>query len=179
MVRPELIVAIALAVVACKSPPKRIPSNHRGNEIGACDPNPSAGTAKGEPDVPGGCRADTECTEGRNGRCNRRGDPHSGYQNVCSYDQCLSDAECPDKAVCTCGNNSGSYCRASTCRRDADCSDGVCSPSFGCRGFLEGYHCHTSDDTCVDNQDCASPTQCVYRAEVGHWACSNLQCPVG
>jgi hypothetical protein len=38
----------------------------------------------------------------------------------------------------------------------------------GC-GFIGGYYCHTPNDQCVNDSDCAS--SCVYDATVGYWRC--------
>jgi len=113
---------------------------------------------------------------------NRRGGGHDAPRNDCEYDACLADTDCGAAGVCDC-NGTGNFCLGGTCRIDADCgAGGACSPDHGCRGGMHGYFCHTSADTCVNDSDCWKTDQntgCHFEPQVGHWACVNLQCPVG
>lgn len=95
-------------------------------------------------------------------------------------DECLTTADCADagfEAACVCGNYvlipGPNTCIASTCRVDADCGDGgYCSPSTstGCSyPGCGGYHCHTCDDQCVNDSDCASDSCGV--DSTGTWVC--------
>ena len=171
---------------------RRVPMNHRAvadacpttRAAGAC-PYPDAGTLTG-------CSTDSQCTMGTNGRC---------IQEVrvaacsCSYDQCASDSECTGGAVCACRVNSrgargANVCLAANCRTDSDCgAQGFCSPTldFGCGAYtgLTGYYCHTPQDECIDDGDCAGRDAgpfgggmpfCGYSPMVGHWACASVQC---
>src|SRR4051794_10670844 len=153
----KAIVVTGLALCGCSSKPERTPQEHRGNTITAC--SPSSPGSPGSDDT--GCHADADCKDGENGRCNRVGNGHAGYRNECGYDRCLTDADCTGGGTCQC-TGGGNYCRPGNCRRDADCSGGlVCSPTPSCpdlgggnRGSIDGFYCHTSADTCVDDKDC-------------------------
>jgi len=78
------------------------------------------------------CKSDTDCTAGRNGRCQLNSSPCRTY---CSYDDCSADADCPDRQPCTCRSSDAdtmaNRCLAgSTCRIDADCGEcGFCALS--------------------------------------------------
>ncbi|HKO91194.1 MAG TPA: hypothetical protein VJU61_08580 [Polyangiaceae bacterium] len=130
----------------------------------------------------GECVSDADCTANDNGRCNNNREYWS-----CSYDTCYSDATCTSGGPCACEGESGSLgntCLSGNCRTDADCpGSGYCSPTLGgCGNYggVVGYYCHTAADTCLDDADCASPTQgpgyCLYAPEVGHWSCGYGQC---
>jgi hypothetical protein len=135
------------------------------------------------------CHLDSDCTSGTNGRC--VGNGHDGCS--CSYDSCATDADCASGQLCDCrdqwhyGSNGPNQCLPSNCRTDADCGpNGYCSPSLdpGCGAFagVTLWHCHTPQDTCVNDSDCANldggfgQAYCGYRPDVGHWACSTTQC---
>lgn len=139
--------------------------------------------------APAECSVDSECTQGQNGRC--VGNPHDGCS--CSYDQCVTDADCGSNQLCSCrqdwhyGAGGPNVCMMSNCRVDADCgAGGYCSPSYDaqCGAYfgVTGWFCHTKKDECVNDSDCAqvdggwSAPFCGYRPEVGHWACSTTQC---
>jgi hypothetical protein len=103
----------------------------------------------------------------------------------CDYDQCLTDADCGATGLCSCKGETryggaqsyGNVCVPSDCRTDADCCPGQwCSPSDDRGGFygVHSYHCHTSQDTCIDDADCASDAArmiCAFDPVTGHWAC--------
>ncbi len=106
----------------------------------------------------------------------------------CQGDQCLSDGDCPAGSACGCASQFGgnamhnNECLVSTCRVDADCASGLCSPAYGqgCAG-LAGYYCHSAADTCCTDADCASQKsesgfdltdRCNYGPTVGHWQCA-------
>ncbi|HEV3188903.1 MAG TPA: hypothetical protein VGY54_00325 [Polyangiaceae bacterium] len=110
--------------------------------------------------------------------------------HTCTFDQCLNDTDCAPGAVCGCANQFGgnaihiNACVASTCRVDADCASGLCSPARTAYcGSLSGYHCRSAADTCGTDADCASrksdagfslPDQCSYEPTVGHWQCAPI-----
>lgn len=141
---------------------------------------PEAGTG-----APTDCHSNAECTAGRNGRCD--GNPHDGYR--CTYDACYSDGECGG-GVCACSGASratNNVCLAGGCRVDADCGGaGFCSPTLGSCGHYGkavAYYCHTPEDECIDDEDCAgaSPSSgqsgyCAYEKSIGHWKCSTAEC---
>jgi hypothetical protein len=129
------------------------------------------------------CHSNSECTEGRNGRCD--GNPHDGYR--CTYDQCYADSECGG-GVCACNGASratNNVCLPGGCRVDADCgASGYCSPTLGSCGHYGknvAYYCHTADDECVDDDDCSANASgqkgyCAYEKSIGHWKCSTSEC---
>src|SRR5260370_6166442 len=75
-------------------------------------------------------------------------------------------------------------CVFGNCRVDGDCGNGgYCSPSRATRCAsrgVTGYDCHTSNDRCFDDSDCAAAgcasSWCIYQPEVGYWACSYGVC---
>ena len=55
-------------------------------------------------------------------------------------------------------SGSSNVCYPAGCRVDADCGPGgYCSPSptLGCCGGPSGFHCHTPQDSCLNDSDCA------------------------
>jgi hypothetical protein len=104
----------------------------------------------------------------------------------CVYDSCFGDSDCPSSQVCVCGPNNGfglrvltNVCVPSNCHVDADCGAGeFCSPSRGYCGSVDGYYCHTKDDTCVNStSDCGcGGNACVYAPTVGHFVCASNTC---
>jgi hypothetical protein len=133
----------------------------------------------------GECFRDSDCSAGENGRCF-----NSRENRQCTYDECFSDSECSLGGPCACGGRySGdpgpNVCMAGNCRTDADCpSTNYCSPTqgeCGSYGGIIGYYCHTPSDTCVDDAECVGDSTrgagyCMYRPELGHWACGFGQC---
>ena len=78
--------------------------------------------------------------------------------------QCGQDSDCADGGVCLCDvsqiplSGSSNVCYPAGCRVDADCGPGgYCSPSptLGCCGGPSGFHCHTPQDSCLNDSDCA------------------------
>lgn len=145
----------------------------------------------------GTCKADSDCKEGKNGRCVAIGGGRMEPRNTCSYDACFVDADCGGAAVCECGHveNSGQWphtCVAADCRTDADCgSGGFCSPSTPLCSRSSGgghFYCHTLRDECMVDSDCPRPNkktygpldvQCVYSGTTRRWVCMSEECPVG
>jgi len=136
---------------------------------------PSCVTGSGE------CLSDADCMAHDNGRCQ----DNRGLW-FCTYDSCYSDATCTNGGPCACEGESGSpgnTCLPGNCRTDSDCAGGYCSPTLGgCGNYggVIGYYCHTAADVCLDDADCttsmAGAGYCMYRPEVGHWACGYGQC---
>jgi hypothetical protein len=191
-----VVSASALAVLAVKcggsttvSP--HTPKVHRAAAMMCDNTRPPGITDAGAPmdsglpdsGIPGQCNQDSDCTQGNNGRCsfNRIG-------KVCTYDTCTTDAECANGGVCMCreGASSGTnHCVGGVggCRVDADCGpNGACSPSFGScgnYGGTEGYYCHTSSDTCVDDSECTeggTMGYCMFETKMKKWQCSYSFC---
>ncbi|MGH7285394.1 MAG: hypothetical protein ACRELY_28055 [Polyangiaceae bacterium] len=135
---------------------------------------------------PSCCAADTDCTDGNNGRCTVTG--NGGPR--CTYDECATSSDCSAGKSCGCGDiNPYSYniCVASNCRTDSDCgAGGYCSPSldFTCGtygGEYAGIYCHTAQDQCANDSDCSSGTQaasgrCSYNPESSRWECATGFC---
>jgi hypothetical protein len=128
------------------------------------------------------CRQDADCTQGTNGRC--LGGLHC--VTSCSYDSCFSDSDCPTDKACLCRGNESSFvanvCVPAECHTDLDCgSRGFCSLSLsGCFGAEicgDGYYCHTSHDSCIDDNDCASRHACFYDLLEKRWSCKQYTLP--
>jgi hypothetical protein len=124
------------------------------------------------------CMYDADCTSGVSGRCLAPQPLPPGAQ--CSYDECFSDADCPANTPCDCRDSAASSTpnsclTGSDCRVDSDCGAGnYCSPS---PGLAAAYHCHTSNDTCVDDSDCRQPEYCAFNEQNGYWSCAVLLPP--
>ncbi len=167
-----------------------IPIYHRAEP--ACCPTERGPSPSGQPYGTGqaaGCTSDSQCTSGVDGRCF----PFEGLVGPggCSYDQCLTDSDCPSGASCLCrssaSDSSPNICVAGgNCVLDSDCGEGgYCSPSNGCEGPA-AYYCHTAADTCINDSDCApgdaggaacaSAPSCVYDSEAQHWGCTQMIC---
>jgi hypothetical protein len=201
MVKRALFPLVALAVAgiwfATSACAKRseVASSHRAVAV-ACEKARGPGNpGKSEG---GMCKADADCTKGKNGRCQLRGARYR--QNECTYDECFSDADCDGgKGVCGCEHDAtnqgaGHYCSPGNCRVDADCGKGgFCSPSMpncSLNGpyYPTGYFCHTKKDECTNDDDCKPPskkgygpigTRCAWAPESARWVCSSEECPVG
>ncbi|MES1158090.1 MAG: hypothetical protein ABUL67_03215 [Haliangium ochraceum] len=105
----------------------------------------------------------------------------------CSFDQCLTDADCGAHGLCACaadyyGGNVAYHpniCVQGNCRVDSDCgSAGFCSPSRGHCGSFEGFYCHTPKDTCVDaTKDCGGcAPSCTYSPAAATFVCGGSAC---
>jgi hypothetical protein len=106
----------------------------------------------------------------------------------CSFDACLTDADCGPNAVCACstdyyGGNAAYHpnvCVAANCHTDGDCgTGGYCSPSRGYCGSFQGFYCHTPADTCVNaTTDCQScgENACIYSPAIGIFGCGTSIC---
>ena len=138
----------------------------------ACTPSPLSAP-------PLACATDADCT------------PASGVTRfcvagACSFDQCLSDADCPSEEACTCSGttfgwshvSNGARCVPAGCHVDADCGDGgACSwttTPMGSFYGVSGLYCHTSMDSCGSDADCGgdgswNTPYCAYSAR--HWSC--------
>jgi hypothetical protein len=170
----------------------RVPLAHRAVAT-ACPqtrPEPTCmHDAPGTRPVNGGnCNVDADCTAGTNGRCVASA-PFAGICSVCSYDACTTDADCASVGTCDCRFDfqGANVCSPGNCRVDADCgAGGYCSPSRPtCLGYPEetsatlGFFCHTPNDTCANDDDCATSTQprlCRYDGRA--WRCFDFPgCP--
>lgn len=148
----------------------RVPKEHRAShaqcptERGAITP-----TSDGCPVSALHCAQDSDCTSGKNGRCNDVGVCPSD----CDYDDCFQDSDCEHQTPCFCRQSATdkNYCfTTSNCTVDADCGDGgYCSPSLIANSCIcqspsctEGYFCHTPRDGCIDDSDCPTMQSCAF-----------------
>jgi len=132
------------------------------------------------------CTSDSDCAAtGVNGRCVNGGGPAGSY---CTHDSCMADTDCPSGETCACHGSpytyrAGNACVPGNCRVDADCgTGGYCSPSAAstcgsATSLCLGYYCHTSQDVCINDSDCASQA-CIYSSSAGYWACASYIPPI-
>jgi hypothetical protein len=146
-------------------------------DSGSCDADAGANCT---------CNADSECRDGKNGRCVVVGNGRP----ICDYDECFAASDCASGSSCACGDIyaiSNNVCVPSNCRVDTDCgANGFCSPSYGSCGKFggeyEGIYCHTAKDTCVNDSDCTGgangngPGFCAFATESNAWECSYTFC---
>jgi hypothetical protein len=150
----------------------RVPIEHRA-QAKACNPAPGqfmpdAGAAS--------CTTDADCGGVAGSTLT------NCLRGICSYDQCLTDADCPSQHVCDCEASTGrlNFCVPADCHVDSDCAaSGYCSPSRGRCGVIEGFYCHKPADPCVNpTTDCAGcgGFACVYAPTVGYFVCGGSVC---
>jgi hypothetical protein len=159
--------------------PLPVPTYHRPNDSQCGTTAP-----KGNCMVGLGCMNDGQCTDGGpSGRCIQNNG--GAAECVCSYDTCLHDTDCPTGQLCVCHGSGysdgyGNTCMPGNCRVDSDCgADGYCSPSHGTSGCGEvtGYYCHTSRDTCTNDNECGSMGSfdvCAWSESDKRWECLNF-----
>jgi hypothetical protein len=186
------VAGIAVALVKAGKPKPRPPKVHRA-VAAPCGPSPR--TQQRDPTL-AGCSSDADCSQGKNGHCEKKMVKHASFENRCVYDGCSMDDDCEradedplstriGDGPCICGTEGRpNACFDGNCRTDDDCGSNFCSPSrdFNC-GYegTPGYYCHTDEDECVDDADCAdagstrSP-QCRYDSEAKRWRCSASEC---
>jgi hypothetical protein len=160
--------------------PPPVPLAHRST-ASACPMDRPSGNASASGFTDTACTADSDCTQGQNGRC-VLSLPNPAQ---CTYDQCFMDTDCSGGAVCACRNEpfGNNVCLIGACRVDSDCAGQYCSPSYGsCRneGVVQ-YACHSSGDSCIDDSDCAdggdNPMLCSFDGSQGRWTCVLQSCP--
>jgi hypothetical protein len=139
------------------------------------------------------CTSDSQCPAtsdagGTNGRCTPGDLGGEAMCPSCQYDQCSTDTQCGAGAVCECGGDAGpgrypNTCGTGNCQIDSDCGpSGYCSANVNyCGGSPNGYYCHTPQDECESNSDCASTpnspgTDCVYDTMKKIWDCQFVAC---
>jgi len=166
----------------------RTPSVHRA-QASSCvgvfaPPEPSNVVMDYNP----GCTKHSDCTAGTNGKCvNGIGMAYRMYS--CTYDQCATDSDCDAGKICYCTASTSARCLSvGNCQTDADCGNhpySFCSPSMGwdCGGYrpIDGFHCHTASDNCMDNADCTGTDYCNFDAYEARWKCTptNTTCVIG
>jgi hypothetical protein len=181
-------------------PPKRPPPLTHRAKAETCEA--SRGRKQRDPSLKG-CVSDDECKEGKNGRCEKYYVGHARAENICRYDECFTDQDCranhtsagpymmlfgnASKGPCMCGyEGSPNVCDNGDCSVDADCKGGLfCSRSrdfkCGSEGQNAGWFCHTAEDECRDDNDCADAgrkAECRFNGETKKWQCATGQCRV-
>lgn len=134
------------------------------------------------------CTKHADCTDGVNGKC-VGGIGMAGNMYSCVYDQCATDADCDAGKMCYCTAATPARCLSvGNCQTDGDCGGGpfsYCSPSMSwdCGGYrpIDGYHCHTPLDTCMDNSDCTGTDYCNFDVYEARWRCTatDRSCVIG
>ena len=177
------LLAVAFTLVGCHgggAKPAAVTVNHRTSDA-LCAMAPLPGNCN----APGGgsdCAPDGDatCTSGTNGRCIQASTGAPLCR--CTYDACMHDSDCGGGQLCVCHGSAltfgaGNTCLPGNCRVDADCGALACSPTpnpNGC-GVVGGYYCHTADDDCTNDSDCAgSLAACVYDTDGKHWVCQAM-----
>jgi len=169
----------------------RAPEDHRASATDCPqqrDEDAGTACAASWPPDPGeyACAQDSDCTMGANGRCLGAPSPppyEAGLgtlcESFCSYDQCFVDSDCGPRLPCLCRDASydgaPNLCLTeSNCAIDSQCGPpGFCSPSstFGEGSPSFGYFCHTLNDLCVDDTDCAPLSTCQFDDGGDRWIC--------
>lgn len=181
--RPVILVLLLplLPLAACEDD-LPVPEVHREVAVSCDRERPPGNVARVGSYGPGECTSDADCTAQENGRCQvNRGSA------FCNYDTCFSDATCTTGGPCECDDEygfRGNACLPGNCQTDTDCGSGrYCSPTLGScgdYGGIVGYYCHTAKDVCTDDSRCYDQERgggyCMYKPEVGHWACGYGQC---
>jgi hypothetical protein len=183
-VRITLVLGSLLGACGQTIPAHPVPDNHRPSNAQCLGPA-APGNISCSNNCPTGpnfaCTNDSACT-GLNARCINGGGPAGSY---CTHDACTADADCPSNQTCACHGSpftyrAGNHCVPGNCRVDADCGLGLyCSPSPASTcspngDLCLGYYCHTANDLCLNDSDCAAQplTACVYSTSAGFWQCS-------
>jgi hypothetical protein len=150
-----------------KAPPK-LTAKSKCQPLAGAKPDPSYQ----------GCKSNAECGSGERCAVARRVG-NSVFANACVRDACFDDDDCGKIGTCECAPYGNSCSSNGNCRTSADCAGGLaCEVDRGCRGFTGGYFSRTAADTCPADGLCKQGA-CRYSAEVGHWACIDMHCPVG
>ncbi len=166
----------------------RTPTTHRSVALSCVGVNSPPEPSFISTAMPGTCKLHSDCTAGANGKC-VSGVGMMGATYNCVYDQCATDADCGSGMVCYCTATSAARCLAiGNCRIDADCGGGnysYCSPSMSwvCGGYrpIDGYHCHTPADSCLDDTECTGTDYCNFDVYEARWKCTatNTSCIIG
>jgi len=135
---------------ACEDSGRPVPP---ATDAGSCDPGRvrPAGLGRGM-----GCSSDADCTEGLNGRCYP-----CETEDLCSYDDCFTDADCTGDMRCVCGvGNLG----ANRCLSPLDDCGGRASTTsyaywYGI--YPSGLACLTTRDTCRSDSACTGGAVCT------------------
>jgi len=95
----------------------------------------------------GNCRVDTDCGPG----------------GSCSPSQVNSFCFCPSTALCT----PDDVCTA--CTSDGSCTSVPCACGDSCG---HAFFCHTPQDDCGNDSDCAGSNTCNYDVLINRWTCA-------
>jgi hypothetical protein len=190
--------ATVVVLLACNPHARstsRLPELHRPSATACTMPRP-AGTILAKPPatahlIPASrreCVVDADCARGYNGRClvdarDSRGMNIEPFSR-CSYDECVKDADCPQRpAACLCREMAkgglANVCVTAGCTTDAECGRGLaCSPTVP---FDEGapaatpqftaFRCHTLRDECIDDGGCPVGSACAFSKQQARWVC--------
>ena len=121
------------------------------------------------------CGDDADCSSGE--VCGPEGFCHGPPE-------CDEDSQCATGRACVCAGGytlSGNarfgvvarnQCSPAQCRSSADCDGYACglSISGACRD-VGGFYCHTQQDECTLNSDCARGSECGYDTQRSRWRC--------
>ncbi len=164
--------------------PPREPEAHRAEALSCvgvhAPPEPETSCECGE------CVTHADCTDEAGGKWLNPNYP--GYDfPYCAHDECQTDADCDPGMVCYCTADAAARCLSlGNCRTDADCGAGnYCSPSMSwdCSGYrpIDGFHCHTPGDTCIDDADCTGTDCCNFDLYESRWECTPIDttCAIG
>jgi hypothetical protein len=125
------------------------------------------------------CTTHADCNDGLNGKCERVFEDPKPALYICTYANCTNDVDCGKNAFCFCSSSAQAQCLSvGNCRTDSDCNTGeysYCSPSssWDCINYrlIDGLHCHTPSDSCIDDSDCSGSEFCNYDSNNGYWRC--------
>lgn len=111
-----------------------------------------------------GCRFDSECVDGDEGRCSVSG-PFSG---TCSYHDCWVDDDCSEGQRCVCGVGTLGRNRCLVDECEGECAAEFCTVDFGCDGVAgirgpSAVTCRSSRDRCEADEDCEGTERCTKR----------------
>lgn len=175
----------------------RVPQKHRASSSVCPSERGASGADAGQCDDAGFCECsrDADCTAGSNGRCefarcyyddcfsdsdcpnNRvcqcRGSASDLWPNTCeTTGNCRVDADCGPGGYCS-PSHVGDRCvclSAVLCSDASHCSPGPCVCGDSCG---HGYYCHTTSDTCIDDNDCKTGGTCSYDTLSQHFQCAS------
>lgn len=126
------------------------------------------------PEFPGTCTTDADCTESPHGQCGIYGQLP---ECTCRYG-CVTDADCDDGRICDCGDPVGQCVRAD-CTTDADCAGDLLCVAYvsdpGCGGTA--FTCQSELDLCASDADCLDGAKCTKVGE--RLECQQEACAIG
>jgi hypothetical protein len=122
------------------------------------------------------CSADSDCPG--KAPCECRTSPSESGANVCVSDgNCRIDADCGPAGFCS-PSQVGHSCSCPSpalCPTDGStrCTAGNTPVPCACGNACgHGYYCHTKDDACLDDSDCAANSTCNYDTVEHRWTCA-------